>query len=128
MKSRIITNGLSIGIERHQTNVYFLLKATGTLTRQDFEIVSPVIDSALQASDKPRARALIDATELDKWDAKAAWYDLKLCLKHGREFEKVAVYGNKKWQHKYTKIANWFMGGKKQFFEDKDRALEWLSE
>lgn len=59
---------------------------------------------------------------------RAAWDDFKLGLKHGNEFDKIAIYGNKKWQEYLSKIASWFISGDVKFFEDANEALEWLQQ
>jgi hypothetical protein len=42
----------------------------------------------------PKVKALIEGTELQGWDVRAAWDDFKIGLKHGNELTKVAIYGN----------------------------------
>ncbi|MCC4831879.1 STAS/SEC14 domain-containing protein [Shewanella sp. 10N.7] len=120
------SHGFSIGIERINSDIFLSLKAKGTLTHQDYLTITPIIDSALAEVDHPKVKVFIDGTELDGWEMRAAWDDLKLGLKHGNEFEKIAIYGNKDWQEFAGKIAKWFIQGESQFFEDKDKALKWL--
>lgn len=120
------THGLSVGIERVDSMVYLALKAQGKLNHQDYELITPMLDSAIAQVKEPKVKALIDATELEGWEIKAAWDDLKLGLKHGNEFEKIAIYGNKKWQEFAGKIGSWFIAGDTQYFENADEAIAWL--
>jgi hypothetical protein len=122
----IIRHGLSIGIERIEDEFFLSLKATGKLTHSDYETINPMIDSALQGVEAPKIKAFIDASELEGWELRAAWDDFKLGLKHGSEFEKIAIFGNKKWQEYSAKIGSWFISGEIKFFEDADEALNWL--
>lgn len=121
-------HGLSIGIESINSEFYLTLKASGKLTHEDYETISPMIDSALAEIEQPEIKALIDATELQGWEARAAWDDFKLGLKHGNEFVKIAIYGNKRWQDMAAKIGSWFISGEMKYFEDEDAAIEWLNE
>lgn len=121
-------HGLSIGIESINSEFYLTLSASGKLTHDDYKIITPMIDSALAEVKQPRIKALIDATELEGWEARAAWDDFKLGLKHGNEFEKIAIYGNKRWQDMAAKIGSWFISGKMEYFEDEDAAIKWLNE
>ncbi len=89
------SHGFSIGIERINNDIFLSLKAKGTLTHQDYLTITPIIDSALAEVNHPKVKVFIDGTELDGWEMRAAWDDLKLGLKHGNEFEKIAIYGNK---------------------------------
>ncbi len=120
-------HGLSIGIERTNDNFFLTLKAIGKLTHKDYEIITPMIDSAMSGVKDPNVKVLIDGTELEGWDARAAWDDFKLGLKHGNEFEKIAIYGNKKWQEITAKVGGWFISGEIQYFENVADAITWLN-
>jgi hypothetical protein len=120
------THGLSIGIERAGSEFFLSLKAIGKLTHEDYKTITPMIDSALGAVKQPKVKALIDGTELEGWEPRAAWDDFKLGLKHGNEFEKIAIYGNKKWQEITARVGGWFISGEVRYFENRDDALDWL--
>jgi hypothetical protein len=121
-------HGLSIGIERMGSDFFLSMKAQGKLTHKDYEIITPLIDSALSEVKQPKVKALIDATELEGWDVRAAWDDFKIELKHGNEFEKVAIYGNKQWQELAAKLGSWFISGEIRSFNNEDNAISWLNE
>jgi len=119
-------HGLSIGIERIDDTFFLSLKAIGKLTHKDYEVITPMIDSALEGVKDPKINAMIDATELEGWERRAAWDDFRLGLKHGGEFEKIAIIGNKKWQEYSAKIGTWFILGEVKYFESEPEGLEWL--
>ena len=119
-------HGFTIGIERIDDNFFLSLKATGKLTHADYEQINPVIDSALAGVRAPRIKVFFDASELEGWELRAAWDDLKLGVEYGSEFEKVAIYGNKKWLELSSKISAWFIAGEIKFFYDAEAALNWL--
>ena len=121
-------HGLSIGIERVDNKIFLALKAVGTLSHADYKIISPMIDAALAEVKDPEVDVLLDATELEGWELRAAWDDLKLGLKHNNEFRHIAIYGNKKWQENIAKISNWFITGELQYFQHADQAIEWLQQ
>jgi hypothetical protein len=120
-------HGLSIGIERVESDFFLSLKAVGKLTHEDYEVMTPMIDSALNGIKEPKLKVLIDGTEMEGWELRAAWDDFKLGLKHGSEFEKIAIFGNKNWQEITAKIGSWFVSGEVKYFEDLDNALVWLN-
>ncbi|AOE50380.1 SpoIIAA family protein [Kangiella sediminilitoris] len=122
------SHGLRVGLERHGNNIFLTLKATGKLTHQDYQTMLPMLESALQSVENPEIDALIDGTELEGWEPRAAWDDLKLGLKHGSKFRKIAIYGNKDWQETFAKVGDWFTSGEVKFFEDIKRALSWLND
>ncbi|WP_027872945.1 STAS/SEC14 domain-containing protein [Spongiibacter marinus] len=124
---KVEKHGLSIGIDRVGEAFFLSLKAQGKLTHEDYEIITPMIDGALQKVESPKVKALIDGTELEGWELRAAWDDLKLGLKHGSEFEKIAIVGNKRWQERLSKVGGWFISGEVQYFENENEALAWLN-
>jgi hypothetical protein len=119
-------HGLSIGIERTEDDFFLSLKAIGKLTHDDYETITPMIESALEGVDHPRIKAIFDGTELEGWELRAAWDDFKIGLKHGSEFEKIAIYGNTRWQEIGAKVGSWFMSGEVKYFDNRDEALDWL--
>jgi hypothetical protein len=120
-------HGLSIGIERSGSDFFLSLKAIGKLTHKDYETITPMIDSALNAVKEPQVKVLIDGTELEGWELRAAWDDFKIGLKHGNEFVKIAIYGNKHWQEIAAKVGAWFVSGEVKYFDNAEDALAWLN-
>ena len=119
-------HGLFIGIERVNNQFFLSLKAIGKLTHEDYLKITPMIDSALAEVKEPQVNVFIDGTELEGWELRAAWDDFKLGLKHGSEFNKIAIYGNKTWQEYTAKIAAWFVSGQVRYFTDAKAAFAWL--
>ena len=123
----ITKHGLSIGIERVGSEFFLSLKAVGKLTHEDYETITPMIDAALGEVKEPKVKVLVDGTEMEGWELRAAWDDFKLGLKYGSEFDKIAIYGNKNWQEIAAKIGAWFTSGEVKYFEIYDDALAWLN-
>ena len=121
-------HGLSIGFERIDNSIYFTLKAIGKLTHADYEKIVPMIESALESVKEPNVKVLIDGTELEGWELRAAWDDFKLGLKHGNDFDKIAIYGNKGWQEMAAKVGSWFTSGEVRYFDKLDEAVAFLNE
>lgn len=125
---KIEKHGLSVGVSRVGSEFFLTIKAVRNLTHEDYQVITPMIDSALEGVSDARIKALFDATEMEGWELRAAWDDFKLGVKHGKEFERIAIFGNKKWQEMTAKVANWFLSGEVKFFEDEESALAWLGE
>ena len=124
---KIVRHGLSVGIARTGSNFFLDLKAAGKLTHEDYEIINPLVDSAMEAIKDAKVKVLFDASELEGWELRAAWDDFKFGLKHGNEFEKIAIYGNQSWLEKTAKIASWFISGEVRYFENLGDAFDWLN-
>ncbi|EKE76193.1 STAS/SEC14 domain-containing protein [Gallaecimonas xiamenensis] len=121
-------HGLSIGLERTGSEFFLVLRAAGTLTHKDYQVITPMLDSALAAVTSPHVKALVDLRELRGWELQAAWDDFRLGLKHGQAFDKIALLGNKVWQQLAAKVGDWFVSGEICYFEEEAEALAWLAE
>lgn len=126
-KTNTIKHGLSITIEREGSDFFLSLKAIGKLTHEDYKTITPMIDSALEGVKEAKVKVFMDATELEGWELRAAWDDFKIGLKHGNEFDKIAIYGNKGWLEISTRVGSWFTPGEVKCFEHADDALAWLN-
>lgn len=126
--SEIYEHGIDIGINRVKNQFFVKMKIVGSLTHDDYEMITPLLENALNGIDHPRISLLIDATKFEGWSLQAVWDDLKLGLKHNKDFYKIALVGNKSWQEYGVKISNWFSKGSMEYFEKTDDALDWLSE
>ncbi len=125
---RQITHGISIGIERTDNTLYVAMKAIGKLTHKDYEAFTPLLEGALASIESPRIRLLFDATEFTGWELRAAWDDLRIGLRHGSEFSKVAIVGQANWQELMAAVGNWFVSGEVVYFTDTQLAINWLCE
>jgi len=124
----ISRHGISIGMEQSGSEFYMTFTAVGRLTHEDYEVLTPVIDSALEGVHNPRIKALVDIRELEGWETRAAWDDFKLGVKHGREFERVALVASQRWAEAAARVASWFMSGDLKSFAGVDEALAWLND
>ncbi len=126
-KSTVTRHGLFLGIERIDKHFFLSFKAIGKLTHADYEKITPLIDSALQGIKEADIKVLVDISELEGWELRAAWDDFKIGLKYGFDFSKIAIYGNQKWLEYSIKISSWFMSGEVKQFEDLENAMTWLN-
>lgn len=120
-------HGLSVGIKKVDEEFLLTFSIAGKLTHEDYEVFVPMLEMAIEGVKHPHIKAMVDIRELDGWELRAAWDDLKLGLKHGKEFTKVALLGNGKWEEMVSKIGAWFISGDVKYFEDKEEAWSWLT-
>jgi len=124
---KMTQHGISIGIERVNDEFMLTLSINGKLKHSDYETIVPMLESAIAGVEKPKIKALVDMRNFDGWELRAAWDDLKLGLKHGREFTKIAMIGNKKWKEYAAQIGSWFIAGDIKYFENEGDACNWLN-
>ncbi len=82
-----LTHGLSIGIERSGCEFFLTLKSIGTITHKEYDVITPMMDSALGEVTHLIVIVLIHRTELDVWDFRALCDELQLCLTTKQEYK-----------------------------------------
>lgn len=121
-------HGITIVIETIDSESIWVLKVAGKLTHHDYEEIIPALESSLKDINSKHLKMLVDITEFSGWEPRAVWDDFKLGLKIGFNIDKVAIYGDQKWQELTAKIGNWFISGEMKFFSDDQSAIKWLLE
>lgn len=119
-------HGLSIGMERVDDMFFISFKIVGKLTHQDYEKIIPMMENMLDGVKDPKVKVFCDASKLEGWELQAAWDDLKLGLKYGNKFEKIAIKGDQKWLEYMSKIASWFTPSEVEYFDKTKDAIKWL--
>ncbi len=108
-----------------------VLRASGSLTTEDYEkVLIPRLDALFQTHDT--LSVLIEfADDFTCWASPmAAWDDMKIGLKHGGDFRRIALVGAPDWVIWGMKFYSLFVRGEVKAFspEERDKALAWLSE
>ena len=101
-------------------------EASGKLTAKDIEKIHPLIHAILDRGMK--VRWYFEMKDFDGWDVKGFWEDLKMDAAHAKDYEKIAMVGNKKWQNWITKFMKPFTNAEIKFFDlkDKETAKQWI--
>lgn len=120
-------HGLSVGIDRIDNNLFFRMKLVGMLTHEDYETIIPMLESAIAGISEPRIQVLVDLTELQGWELRAAWDDFKLGITYGSKFSRIAVIGNRPWEKIASRVGSWFTSGEVEYFETEAAAMHWLN-
>lgn len=123
---KVREHGLSVGISRINSEFFLHLTVLGKLTHDDYKVITPMLEGAIAGIAAPSIKALVECQGFEGWDLRGAWDDFKLGVKHGKEFRKIAIVGDKPWEKAAARIGSWFIGGEMQFFEDTRQALQWL--
>ena len=103
-----------------------VVHVTGKLVSADYGPFVSEFERLLRLHGKPRV--LFDMTGLDGWDAGAAWEDLKFDVKHFGDIERLAMVGDKKWQHGMAAFFRPFTKATTRYFDQLDAAgaRHWL--
>ena len=104
------------------------IHVSGKLVKADYADFVPKFERLLRLHGTPRV--LFDMTGLDGWDAGAAWEDFKFDVKHFRDIERLAMVGEKKWQHGLATLWKPFTEATTRYFAHTEvaEAKKWLTE
>ena len=106
----------------------YAFKATGKLTDEDYQKFLPRL-TTLNHKYGPLS-LFIELEEFKGWEPKAAWDDMHYGLKHDGDFNRIAILGDKAWQHWMIAITNIFTHTQLRFFkrDELSKAWDWLRE
>ncbi len=101
---------------------------TGKLTKEDYELFLPQIEEWIDAHGK--IRVLFDMEDFHGWTMSAAWEDTKFGIKHFKDIEKIAMIGDKSWEHGMALFCKPFTLAKLRYFNrsEANQAEPWLRE
>lgn len=104
------------------------IRASGKLTHKDYKLFLPLLEEQIATLDK--VSILFELDDFSGWELDAAKDDLKFGMKHFNDFERIAIVGDKSWEHWMAVIANPFLSGEIHYFnrENLQDAWDWLRE
>lgn len=119
---------MSIRLEQEDDGKVLAIRVSEKLTRADYELLTPEFERLIRQHGK--IRMLFGMTGFHGWDAGAAWEDLKLDIKHHAHIERIAMVGDKKWQHVIATLCKPFTKATIRYFDHADAAAAraWLYE
>lgn len=103
------------------------VEVTGTLTRQDYDVFVPVIESQMQNG---KVKLLVSMREFTGWELGALWEDIKFDLKHFGDIERLALVGDKKWEEGMAWFCKPFTSATIAYFDRSqiEAARSWIRE
>ena len=98
-------------------------KASGEITKADYQTVVPAVEAALKTHDT--IGILLDMTEF-KWEKAEAWgADMKFGREFHKKISKMAIVGDKTWEKWLAKVADPFYAVEAKFYHSKDIDSAW---
>lgn len=102
--------------------------AYGKLSKQDYDLFTSQIESALASKDT--LNLLLHIRELDGWSPRALWEDLQFDIKHYDDFSRIALVGEKGPQEWMARASKPLTTAEVKFFEvtEADEARKWVQQ
>jgi len=105
-----------------------VVHVSGKLVKADYEHFVPEIERLVRRHGK--LRLLFDMTDFHGWEVSAAWEDFKFGIEHFSDIDRLAMVGEKRWQHGMASFCKPFTKAAVRYFDHADTvaAREWLDE
>jgi hypothetical protein len=119
---------MPIRLNEESGGTVLTVHVSGKLVKADYEQFVPEFDRLFRQHGK--LRVLFDMTGFHGWEVGAAWEDFKFGVEHFADIERLAMVGEKKWQHGMATFCKPFTKAKVRYFEQADaaEARKWLDE
>jgi hypothetical protein len=106
----------------------FTVRVSGKLSAEDYGLFVPQVEQAI--AELGKIRMLLIMQDFHGWEAAALWEDLKFDLKHFSDIEKLAMVGDRKWEHGMAVFCKPFTTAKIRYFDaaHQQEASDWLKE
>jgi hypothetical protein len=101
---------------------------SGKLVKADYEQFVPEFERLVRLHGK--MHVLFDMTDFHGWEASALWEDTKFAIHHFDDIERIAMVGEKRWQHGMASFCKPFTKATVRYFDHADaaEARKWLDE
>ena len=119
---------MPIKFEDESEGKVLAVQVSGKLAKADYVYFAPEFERLVKLNGK--LRVLFDLAGFHGWEADALWEDIKFDVKHFADIERLAMVGDKKWEHGMAMFCKPFTKAKIQYFDRADaaKARKWLDE
>jgi hypothetical protein len=119
---------MSVAVEQATNDKVVVIKASGRLSKDDYEHFVPKIERLIKEHGK--IRILFEMHEFHGWKLGALWEDIKFDVRHFTHIERIAMVGEKKWEKWMAEFCCPFTAAKIRYFDHSDieTARAWIEE
>lgn len=119
---------MAIELTEAKDGKVLVVNLIGTLVKQDYPPL--VAEFKRLAARYGKIRVLLDMTRFEGWDASAIWPEIKFDVEHLNEMDRMAVVGEKRWQHAIAEFAKPLTTAQTRYFDGSEstEAAAWLAE
>jgi hypothetical protein len=119
---------MPIQIKENNGGNFLADHVSGILAQADYERFVPEFERFVRQHGK--LRVLHEMTGFHDWEASAIWQEIKFDAKHLADIERLAMVGDKLWQHVLAMLCKPFTRATSRHFDytDDAGARKWLAE
>ena len=102
------------------------VRVSGKLTHADYQQLVPAFERLTSTLGK--IKVLFDMVDFHGWETGAVWDDIKFDIKHFSDIERLAMVGDKAWEHGMSVFCKPFTTAKIRYFDRSaaEDARVWL--
>jgi hypothetical protein len=117
---------MPIAFHEEEDGKILVIQATNKLTKEDYEQFVPEVERLIQTHGS--IRMLCDMHDFLGWKAGALWQDTKFAIKHYGDIERLAIVGEKAWEHGMAVFCRPFTKAEIRYFDrsSADEAHAWI--
>jgi hypothetical protein len=117
---------MAVDLQQDAGGKILVIKLTGKLTKEDYEHFVPKVESLIKQQGK--LRILVQMHEFQGWAGGALWQDIKFDLKNFRHIERLALVGEKSWEHGMAVFCKPFTTATIRYFDrsEVEQAEAWI--
>ena len=119
---------MPIQLNQEDGGKILVVNVSGKLTKAEYEQLVPEFERLVRQHGK--LRLLFDMTGFHGWEAGALWEDIKFDVRHHADIERLAMIGDKKWEHGIAAFCKPFTKATIRYFTHSEfaEARKWLRE
>ena len=106
---------------------YLTVRLSGKLVAEDYEHFVPAVEKIVE--ERGKVRLLLEMRDFHGWDLAATWEDTKFGLRHYHDIDRLAMVGEKAWQHGMAVFCKPFTKAVVRYFDvsEADEAKSWIA-
>lgn len=118
----------SVEVRTSRKQHFLEITVSGTLTAETYNELDKRVERILQ--EQAPVRLLFVMSDFHGWTVSGLWKDITFELKHRGEIDRVALVGDRSWQHGLAFLCRPFMAAQLRYFDSDhiDEARAWLGE
>jgi hypothetical protein len=104
-----------------------IVNLSGKLKAADYDTFGPAVEQSIAKHGK--ISAVVEMHDFDGWEMGALWEDIKFDTKHFRDFDRLAMIGDEKWEQAMAAFCKPFTTAEVKYFDraESQQAIAWAS-
>ena len=119
-----------MSVELHAEDGTNVVEVTlsGKLDREDYKTFLPEVERLIKGRGK--LRLLCRLADFHGWTAGGLWEDIKFDVRHFSDIERLALVGDRRWEHGMAVFCKPFTRAAVRYFDvsEAGKAAEWIHE